>query len=61
MSKKITLEFTPAQARTLVWAMNSLKSSYEGEGFHQTEAERAFRYMLNNYIAADAFADENGK
>jgi hypothetical protein len=60
MSKKLTLEFTPAQARTLVWAMNNLKSAYEGEDAYD-EAARAFRYMVNNYIAAADFAEENGK
>lgn len=54
----ISLRFTPAQAETIIWAMNTLKNSYEGEeGEWADKAERAFNSMASNYYRCADFVE----
>jgi hypothetical protein len=56
MSKKFTIEITPAQARALIWAMNTFEASYEG--FGDKEAGRATRTLNNFYVDVAEYADK---
>lgn len=56
MAKKLTVEITPAQARALIWAMNTFEASYEG--FNDVDADRAVRTLNNFYIDVAEYADK---
>jgi hypothetical protein len=52
MSKKITLELTPAQARSLIWAINSFEMAYEtydGGPELKRDFNRAMRNLDKSY------------
>jgi hypothetical protein len=57
MAKKITIGLTPAQARALLWAIDTFEASYEG--FGDTDANRAIRTLEATYsnVAAYAYKD----
>jgi hypothetical protein len=52
MSKKLTIEITPAQARALVWAINSFSDSYEGTDWEDADFKRAQKALDKIYSAA---------
>lgn len=54
MAKKLTIELTPAQARAMIWAINTFEASYEG--FGDVEADRAIRTLAGTYDAVAAYA-----
>lgn len=57
MAKKLTIDLTPAQARALVWAINTFEASYDN--FGDVEADRAVRTLAETYntVAAYAYKD----
>lgn len=57
MAKKLTIELTPAQARAMLWAINTFEASYQG--FGDVEADRAIRTLERTYndVAAYAYKD----
>jgi hypothetical protein len=60
MAKKLTVEITPAQARAIIWAVNTLETSYEGVGGEwERDSNRAVRTLAGLYEAAAEYADKN--
>lgn len=58
MSKKLTLEITPAQARALVWAINSFDQAYEGTEYEDADFKRAQKALDKIYLAAASITNK---
>lgn len=57
MAKKMTIELTPAQARAILWAIDTFEASYEG--FGDTDANRTIRTLEIPYSTLAAYAYKN--
>ena len=60
MSKKLTVELTPAQARALVWAINTFEIAYEGAEDWDKDAQRAVRTLNNFYNSVADYSEKVG-
>ena len=61
MSKKLTVELTPTQARNLVWAINIWHESYEGTDWADAKFKKAQKSLDALFETAHEYASENGK
>ena len=57
MAKKLTIEVTPAQARALVWAINTFEAAYEGTEDWDKDAQRAVRTLGNLYNSVADYSE----